>query len=72
MRKLIILTSGMFTILGGSAAIAQEAASTPQSYPLCSKTVRDECMNPSQARGEARMHRTAHRTAHHHHKAKPA
>lgn len=53
----------------GTAALAQDApaAKAPDSYPLCSSTVTDECMNPSQAPHHATA--KGHATAHHRHHA---
>lgn len=65
MRNLLIISSAALSLAGAGIAVAQEAPATPQTYPLCSKTVHDECMNPSEARGSVK----AHKAVHHHHKA---
>jgi hypothetical protein len=64
MMKMLILSTAL---LIGSAGVA--SAATPDSaVPLCSKTVTDECMNPSQA-PKSMMTKSHHATkmAHHHH-----
>jgi len=66
MSKLIVLMSTAAMIFASSAAFAQEGPA--KAYPLCSKTVQDECMNRSEARAGVRAHKVAYHR-HHHHKA---
>jgi hypothetical protein len=46
MMKMLILSTALAM---GSAGMAQAATTADANVPLCSKTVTDECMNPSQA-----------------------
>ncbi len=64
MMKTLILS---MALLLGSAGIASAATTPDSAVPLCSKTVTDECMNPSQA-PESMAAKPRHATmAHRHH-----
>jgi hypothetical protein len=69
MMKTLILSTAL---LLGSAGAAQAAMAADANVPLCSKTVTDECMNPSQAPKSmlAKPHH-ATKAVHRHHARKP-
>lgn len=57
-----ILLLGAFMLGGAAAANAATPADLAAGrVPLCSKTITDSCMNPSQA-----SHHTSHHVRHHH------
>lgn len=63
MKKLLLIAA--LTLGGASVAnAATPAALAAGNVPLCSKTITDSCMNPSQA-----SHRASHHVRHHHHHA---
>lgn len=64
MRKILITLPVLLTLCGADAAMAQDAAPA-QKYPVCSRTVQDECVNPSQA-AKAQPAKAMHK-AHRHH-----
>lgn len=70
MMKTLILSTAL---LLGSAGVASAATTPDSAVPLCSKTVTDECMNPSQAPRPmlAKPHHKA-MAAHRHHVRRPA
>ncbi len=65
MKTLLLATALLLSGATAAQAATPRTVATPQGdVPLCSKTVTDECMNPSQATG------TAHHARHHHVAAK--
>ena len=64
MMKMLILSTAL---LMGTAGMAQAAPLADANVPLCSKTVTDECMNPSQAPKamHARPHHATKAVRHH-------
>ncbi len=73
MKIIIVIAAGAMGLVLSQSALAQGSPSAmpAKDYPVCSKSVQDECINRSQA-PKARMHKTAaHMGAAHmkHHKA---
>lgn len=66
MRKILITLPLLLGLGSAGVAMAQDAApAAPQNYPVCSRTVQDECVNPSQA-AKAKPAKAMHRHHHHH------
>lgn len=82
MKRIFLLAAAVSALSFGGVAWAQDAGAAAQpntkDYPVCSRTVTDSCINPSQAghaawhKGTHRWHKkgahhAAHRRAHAHH-----
>lgn len=65
--KTVLLIAAL--TLGGATVANAAAPAASSGVPLCSRTVTDECMNPSQAPKAMKHHATRH---HAHHKMQTA